>query len=441
MIINDPSPTRNGSSGDKEPPMKKISLFLLLLPLFLLLSCGSDDDSSPPKPPVTGNRWTIMIYLDADNDLSSWAMKDVQEMMNVGSTENVTYILQLDLRNVPTRRYKVERDSLTLLEEPGELNMAQGDTLRDFVVSTVRQYPAEHYALIAWNHGQGWKGTPMVKSMFNDYDNGQFLFYTSNDELARSLAEAQEATGVKLDILAIDACSMSVMEAAYEFRDVAGIMVASQELVSAFGWDYEDLFMRLYFFPKMTPAGLARAMVASFQGYYSRSPYHNQTIAAIALDQKYSSDGQTDMTSLAEAVNDLALRLTALMDDPSSRAATLDLLTAARAHVRGFEYIYVDLIDFCFLLEGRTSSVEQTYNKILLAEYHGTAQAGAHGLSIVFFDRSIPAYELVYDPTYRNFDEASQKGSRIAFINEFNWDEMMHRYYALQYPDLPNLTP
>jgi hypothetical protein len=218
-------------------------------------------------------------------------------------------------------------------------------------------------------------------------------------------------------------------------------MVSSQELVSAYGWSYDDLFLRLYYHPEMTPVELARAMVDSFKNYYENSSYTNQTIAALALNKKYSIDGKSDIGTLAQAVNDLALRQSALMADSATSAATLELLTNARSEVQEFEYIYVDLVQFSSLLEGDNSPVEQEFNKILLARYSGSARPNAHGLSIVFFDRSSPLDEYVYDPNYSNWDEESQTGSRIAFINEFNWDEMMHQYFSLEYPDLPNLTP
>lgn len=421
--------------------MKKIYVLLFLLLMTFITSCGSGGSGGSHKPPVTGNKWTVMVYLDADNDLGSWANLDMEEMMAVGSTQNITFIMQVDGRRSTTKRYKVEKGAMTLLEDLGELDMADGETLRDFVVDAIGGYPAEHYALIIWDHGQGWKGTVAVKSIFNDYDNGKFTSYLSNYYIAAALSDARTETGVKLDVLAIDACNMSVIEAAYEFRNAADIMVASQELVSAYGWDYDDLFRRLDRHPEQTPPELAQNMIDSFQDYYSLSPYADQTIAAIALSSKYSSDGTADITTLAAAVNDLALNLSTQMADEATQAATLDLLTVSRMNVREFEYIYVDLVDFCAQIEGINSAVEQEFNKILMAEYHGFEQTGAHGLSIVFFNRSTQGDELVYDPSYQNFDEETMTGSRIAFINEFNWDEMMHEYFAFQYPDLPNVTP
>ena len=49
-----------------------------------------------------GNQWTVMVYMAADNDLDISAHLDIQEMQSVGSTENVTVLLQYDTRSRPT---------------------------------------------------------------------------------------------------------------------------------------------------------------------------------------------------------------------------------------------------------------------------------------------------------------------------------------------------
>ena len=420
--------------------MKRVCALAALLFLLVIASCGGGSNSPAP---VVGNKWTLMIYLDADNNLGHWAALDLKEMQEVGSTENVTIIVQHDTNGGTTKRYKVEKGSLTLLEDLGELDMADGATLQNFVSSTALAYPADHYALILWNHGEGWKGSTRsnvagTKSIFSDYDNGKYYVALSNRDVALALAAAESAAGIKLDILGIDACIMSVIEAAYEFRNVADIFVASQDLVAVEGWDYDDLLARMISNPLMTPVELSRGMVDSFRKYYTYSDYTDQTISALALNMKYASDGTADIGTLAGKVNDLALRLSVRMADSGTRAAALALITNSRAAVEEFDDINVDLVDFSALIEGDNSPVELEFNKILLDEYHGSDRTNVHGLSIVFFDRSSPSDEYVYDPSYRNYDPETETGSRIAFIKDFNWDEMMHTYFSLQYPDKPN---
>lgn len=425
--------------------LRLVPYLLLLVALGILSACGGGS-SSDPKPPVTGNKWTVMVYLDADNNLTTASLLDLEEMQAVGSTANITFIVQHDTLGGPTKRYKVEKGSLTLLGDLGELDMSDGATLRDFVTYSAGAFPADHYALVIWNHGQGWKAAAegaVTKSIFNDVDNGKPNSYLSNYYVAAALAEANARAGITLDILGIDACEMAVLEAAYEFRTVARILVASQELVSSYGWDYDDLFGRLVKDPAMSPPTFAKAMVASFRKYYEASGFKDQTISALALDPLYSSDAATSIAAVAQGVNSLALEYISLMENPATRAAALASLTSARQAVQEFDQealpaTYVDLVHLSRLLTGGSNAVESAFTRLLLAEYHGSARPDARGLSIVFFDRSSPADTAVYDPDYRNYNPQTGAGSRIAFINQYNWDEMLHTYFGYQYPDKPN---
>lgn len=414
--------------------MRRIGFLFLLLLFLVTTSCGGSGSKSSPTP-VTGNKWTVMIYLDADNNLGTASQLDLEEMQAVGSTANVTVIVQHDTQGGLTYRYKVEKGNLVQLANLGEMDMAQASTLRDFVTYAAGAYPADHYALILWNHGQGWKG---AKSILTDVDNGT-LAPLSNHYVKEGIA----ASGVSLDILGIDACEMSVIEAAYEFRNVAKILVASQELVSDKGWDYDDLLKRLTYDPSMSSAELAMAMVASFKKFYSASVYKDQTISALALNKQYSSDGATDITTVANAVDSLAANLMTLMADTGTRSSTLALLTSARASVQEFDETsspatYIDLVDFVRLVSGSNSTIEQALDKILLAEYHGPERSSAHGLSVVFFDRTSPYDAVTYDTNYRDYNSSTGKGSKIEFLNQFRWDDMLHVYYGYQYPLKPN---
>jgi hypothetical protein len=334
-----------------------------------------------------------------------------------------------------TYRYKVEKGKLVQLANLGELDMAQEGTLKDFIKYAADAYPADHYALILWNHGQGWKG---AKSILTDVDNGT-LTPLSNQYVREALADS----GVSLDILGIDACEMATIEAAYEFRGVAKILVASQELVSGYGWDYQDLLTRLTSEPNVTASKLAKEMVESFKKFYSESGYKDQEISALALNKSYSSDGATDIATVATAVDSLAANLTSLMADSATRSSTLALLTSARDTVQEFDEVtqpatYIDLVDFERLVSSGSSAIKQSLDKILLAEYHGSEKPNAHGLSIVFFDRSSPYDEKTYDPNYRDYNPSTGMGSKIQFLNQFRWDDMLHTYYGYQYPLKPN---
>lgn len=377
-----------------------------------------------------------MVYMDADNNLSSTSPYDLNEMEEVGSTDNVNIIVQYDVPGGTTRIYKVEKGGLTLLSDLGEKDMASGDTLRDFISYGAQNFPAEHYSLILWDHGNGWKSPGLraqKRSIFIDQDNG--TDFLSNYYVANAIKSAADASGIKIDILGIDACIMATIEAAYEFRNSASILVASQDLIQNKGWDYKDLLGRLAANTGMTPQELATNMVESYKQYAESPSYGwgDQTISAISLG--------SGVENLAKEVDALAQGLKTKMEDPSTRDAALALITGSRDAVQEFDLVtspgtYADLYDFSRLIEGESASIQTALKNITIAEYHGTQRPQAHGLSIVFYDLPFAQQYSVYDSDYINYDQTTGKGSRIGFINDFSWDEMMHTYFNYQYPQM-----
>ncbi|MCD6488404.1 MAG: hypothetical protein J7K21_04185 [Desulfurococcales archaeon] len=99
----------------------------------------------------------------------------------------------------------------------GEVNTGDPDTLKSFIEFVVGNYPAEHYMLIIWDHGGGPGGAAWDYSSDDDY------------LTLKEIREAVEEAGVHLDIIGFDACLMATIDAAYEFRNVADYLVASEE--------------------------------------------------------------------------------------------------------------------------------------------------------------------------------------------------------------------
>jgi len=90
--------------------------------------------------------WTLLVYLDADNDLEDAGIDDVNEMEVVGSTSDVNILVQFD--RIPdydtsngnwtdTRRGRVVQDSnptsiSTTFASIGEQNMGDATVLRGY---------------------------------------------------------------------------------------------------------------------------------------------------------------------------------------------------------------------------------------------------------------------------------------------------------------------
>jgi len=143
---------------------KHAIIFILLILSISLTGCFL----FPPKD--NSAEWTVMVYLDADNNLESAGIDDINEMEIVGSTTEVNIVVQVD--RIPysvlasnnqgyaddtsndnwtaTRRYYITQDfdpiqiNSQLKSDLGELNMGDPQTLVDFANWAITNYPAKY---------------------------------------------------------------------------------------------------------------------------------------------------------------------------------------------------------------------------------------------------------------------------------------------------------
>lgn len=388
--------------------------------LLLLLSCGGGG----------GGGWTILVYLAGDNNLSQAALADLAEMEAVGSTGSVKVVVQIDTFGGPVQRLLVGQGDSTLLEDLEEQNMADPTVLKDFITWGTQQYPADRTALILWNHGDGYQ-KPNLRTPYgilqDDTDGVDCCL--SNLEVRQAIEDA----GVHFDLLGFDASQMGQVETAYEFRNVADLLVFSQETGQENGWDYTGILQGLTGQPAMDAEQLAGLIVETYRDFYEEVFYPDNpnfeqylTISAIEL-------GST-MTDTANTISNLAQALQNSLDDP----ATVDAIAASRDQAQNLVNIstcniYADLFDWAKKLQlqpGLDSATRDALEALLvqkdsvvLSEYHGQARPDAKGLSIVFFKDP--------NPSCSNFDPDYLYGTRpLGFIADTQWNEFLSAYYT-----------
>jgi len=112
-------------------------------------------------------------------------------------------------------------------------NMGDSKTLADFLSFCYKNYSSDYYDLILWNHGSG----PMMgfgyDEIFNDI--------LSLEDIIDAMKHSPFSRGNKLGFVGFDACLMSSIEVAYAFYEYAEYLIASQEIIPGWGWDYAFL--------------------------------------------------------------------------------------------------------------------------------------------------------------------------------------------------------
>jgi len=396
-----------------KPPKNKFDywifiLSLLLLSLVFILNGCIGSLTGPSGPGRRGDTWTVMIYLNGDNDLESQAIADINSMEMVGSTDKVKIVVQYDSLSGPAARYLIQKDNnlseitSPVLQQLGEVNMGNWSTLVDFVRYCANKYPAEKYALILWNHGSGFKGKNI------SFDQTSFNDSISIPELGLALQEAKLALGRPINFLGMDACLMAMVEVAYEIRDTARILVSSQESVPGEGWDYTTLLGNLTVNPAMDEIQLARITADS---YVQQFPSQNITISV------------TDLSQMNELVAGIGQLSRAILSD--TRTSPFIYMDTGDSSQYFSDYDFIDLGDLASLLtnnnrilspEVKTAALTISNllpQVVLYNRTNGSEVGRSHGLSIYFpYDPYNPKYEL------------------LAFTREASWNQVIQKINA-----------
>lgn len=335
--------------------------------------------------------WTVMVFVNGDNDLEQYAIEDLNEMEAAGSTDAVNLIVQIDRSEgydrsegnwTGARRYRMEHDddmssiSSPVLEELGAVDSGRPSTIVAFVDWAARNYPADHYALVLWNHGWGWSFAPddrpaTSKGISWDQDTNNDIS-VAEGELEAVLAASTSLIGQKLDVIGFDACIMGSWEIAAAAAPYADVMVASQDYEDVDGWPYDTAMGDLVAAPTLSAAELGEHIAQRF----------NET--------KDSTQSAVDLGAMADlnaALDELALALIN-GDDPAGALA----LAAEALDFDGGRGSDHDLGDYLSVLATSTEdpailaaveSVTTALDQAIIANYtYGRWASAAQGLSI-----------------------------------------------------------
>ncbi|MBI3817521.1 MAG: helix-hairpin-helix domain-containing protein [Planctomycetes bacterium] len=245
-------------------------------------------------------KWTVMVYLNAANNLEPFGVKDMNEMEQIGSTGDVNVVVEcaryhgkqavkpnsqyltnpysdfsgafyFGLDNSPgTRRYYILKDQdkarlrSVLVENVGETDAGRPEPLAEFGKWTAENFPAEHYMLVIWNHGAGWSGVSYDDNTHHGMDLPQVR--EALEGIATSLKKQNKD---KIDVLDFDACLMATMEVGYELKDTVDYLVASQETEPGDGNPYSDILKFLTQYPESPSPVVAKAVAETYIRSYA----------------------------------------------------------------------------------------------------------------------------------------------------------------------------
>ncbi len=265
--------------------MQKRTTRFLLAFFALLMACAPALAEGPwdwGEPNASETReWTIMAFVNGDNNLEAAALADLLEMekgLPEGGT--VEMIALLDRSNKYTkdlgdwsgaRVFHVKRsaDEKTLASEQladlGPLDMSDANTLVRFVKAATAKYPAKKTALVMWNHGGGWGGMSSDEGAKKDRDEKNPQMSMAAFEKALSQLAPLQPGGM-FELVHFDMCLMGQAEVAVACAPYARWMFASTPVEPALGMDYAK-FLPLFAAGKPTDEIITEAVHAGCQTF------------------------------------------------------------------------------------------------------------------------------------------------------------------------------
>lgn len=388
---------------------------------------STPDGPAPTRVPAAADvpaaRWTILVYLDGDNNLESDALDDFREMAAVGSSDEINIVVQLDRIRTRaswdddsagdwdgTMRFLVERGMEptpdAAVEDLGELNMGAQETLADFIAWGVERYPAERYALIIWDHGASWLG---LASDDTDDD------IISLPELSAALETARDRSGYgTFDLIGFDACLMAQLDVFKAIEPYGQVAVASVELEPNLGWAWDAWIAALADNPEMDGAALAEVIVDTYIASYEGSGADDVTLSAFDL---------TQIGRLTERLDDLADAMASDMGRSYSAIAQARSFASVYAAPSSEEFNAVDLGHFAALLPAQgaagpvaeaAAALESALVEARVANGAGAYHSDTSGISIYF-----PQVAELYIDVYERASPLPGLTSWGRFLNDF----------------------
>jgi cysteine peptidase C11 family protein len=329
--------------------------------------------------------WTIMVYISADNVLANFAIESLKQLRDAAG-DGISVIAEFDdnqhddarlyffdgdpkKRALPIESSRIPEREIAHLKTIRGVDMTRPESLTEFVDYASGRSKTERYALVLWGHGIE---LLLDESRRFGTTNGSVGRYLTTANLRKALQETKivkgelEASHPKviwgdaqaepkkrntLDVVGLDACSLSMVEVASELQGSVDFMIASQEDVPDASFPYARILADLKAHGVRNDVREVCRLIPglyqqAFRDYIATpdTGVKGITLASLNLAQ---------IGTITEPVTQLAAALLRASNDKSLRREIL----AARKEAKSFVFgLLVDLSDFCQCLEAKLAS-------------------------------------------------------------------------------------
>ncbi len=405
---------------------------------------------------------TILCYMNGDNDLAEEVLHALDMIEKVGSSDKVRVIALVDGHEewlgpyaskwAGTRLLYVETDpqigaiNSTVLEEWGEANLGDPDTLERFIRSALTRYPADRYIFYTFAHSQGiidtrrFSAAPSygVKTLSISRDR------TSKTNMSLTAFEGAIKRGLnghRFELMVLFSCLANMVEVGYALSDVTDYLVGSQDEIRLLnlpsgsyqirGLPFEKMIKTVQKTPAVDARQLGQMMVDAHVNDYERDVVIMAGQGRREVCRFSAGMALVDckaLQPLVKRLDHLAELLIAHANAPGTLSAMKHALSKTQQFASFLNLEYYDLQGFIGHLRSQLRQpdlikvcdevISHLAERVVLYERH-TGECKAMGLSVYLSNPLVPENIYLAHHTMYGANRFSQ---------DTLWDEMIDIY-------------
>ena len=304
----------------------------------------------------------MLFYFNADNNLDSYSVKDINEIESAFQNSNDKNILVYWDRVAGSNPQKPvllkisndEQDTVNseIVKIFSEKDSSNKETLREVIDFVLNNYPAENYGLVFWSHGTGWlpKNYHTDERTYKSYglDNQADKNEMNIDELQQAIQK------IHWDFICFDACYMADVEVAYQLKDTTDYLLFSQGEILFDGLPYHQIFS--YFLEQKNLEQNLKKVVDEFVSFYQQKKGVQKTAT-------YSLVKTKELKNLAENFASLLKKKSSFFETKSVQKLST---------VINYYNIKGDFLDFVYknFNENDYQNFKKIFNRVVVYQKH-----------------------------------------------------------------------
>jgi len=316
-----------------------------------------------------------------------------------------------------------------VLENLGNINMTDRKELQEFLITEMKQFPAEHYMIVLFDHGKGWKGIAPEKE-----DHGNI----SPEDMGDITKKVKETTGQNIDVMVMENCLEGQAEALYPMKDSTDYMIASPEILwgSAFTDNPGPIHIRegLEIIQKNEKNELNNPREAAFAIVQATANKHH-AITLSVIDSKKLDELAESTANLKEAIKNSELTQEELRHI-AAKTQQYELLDSPET-----KHGFVDIGDLAENIEAETDNEEvkkatkglkDALNHTVLGKLAMSGDEIAcrsdDGDGFTVFEGNVKrCHGLSINLGIEQSDIERKTYESLSFIKKTGWNEIVHR--------------